>query len=57
MPKHEYSIEFLIHYKCSACARWWSIGDGPTVGLIYCPWCGVKQMLKNENESDGETNQ
>ena len=50
MPNHYYSIEHVIHYKCSACARWWSIGDGPTTGHIYCPWCGVLHTLKGEDD-------
>ena len=43
-------IEYVIHYRCSACARWWSIGDGPTTGHIYCPWCGVKNILKSGDD-------
>ena len=50
MPNHYYSIEYVIHYKCSACARWWSIGDGPTTGQVYCPWCGVLHTLKSGDD-------
>ena len=50
MTAHRYRIEYVIHYKCSACARWWSIGDGPTTGQVYCPWCGCKHtLIKSEN--------
>ena len=48
------SIEYVIHYKCSACARWWSIGDGPTTGHIYCPRCGVLHTLKGEGDELNE---
>ena len=51
---HKYSIEYVIHYKCGACMRWWSIGDGPKTGHIYCPWCGVKNILKGEGDELNE---
>ena len=39
---HFYSIERLVHYQCSRCYGWWSIGDGPTGKALYCPWCGYQ---------------
>ena len=50
MPNHKYSIEYLVHYQCARCHGWWSIGDGPKTGHIYCPWCGVKHTLKGEDD-------
>ena len=47
---HYYSIEYLVHYQCARCHGWWSIGDGPTTGHIYCPWCGVLYTLKGEDD-------
>ena len=44
---HYYSIECVIHYQCARCHGWWSIGDGPKTGHIYCPWCGVLHTLKS----------
>ena len=49
MTAHRYSIEYLVHYRCSACARWWGIGDGPTTGQVYCPWCGVLHTLRKDS--------
>ena len=50
MTAHRYSIGHVIHYKCARCHGWWTIGDGPTTGQIYCPWCGVLHTLKDINE-------
>jgi len=35
-----FSRELLMHYQCSACKGWWSIGDGRSYGGYFCPHCG-----------------
>lgn len=35
-----FSREMLMHYRCSACDGWWSIGDGRSYGGYFCPHCG-----------------
>lgn len=35
-----FSREMLMHYRCSACGCWWSIGDGRSYGGYFCPHCG-----------------
>ena len=47
---HKYSIEWLVHYQCSYCSGWWSIGDGPIEGMVHCPWCGTRYELKPKDE-------
>lgn len=45
-PTLTYSAETLIHYNCSDCKGWFSIGDGPVwtedgaPRALFCPWCG-----------------
>ena len=44
MTKHKISIEKLVHFQCSDCKKWWTIGDAPTDKTEwYCPWCGEKK--------------
>jgi len=34
-------VERLVHFSCSACKKWWSIGDAPEDKKEwFCPWCG-----------------
>lgn len=35
-----FSRELLMHYQCSLCNGWWSIGDGRSYGGYFCPHCG-----------------
>jgi rubrerythrin len=42
------SIERLAHFRCKACAKWWSIGDAPTRDEWHCPWCGLKQRFADK---------
>lgn len=35
-----FSRELLMHYQCSLCKGWWSIGDGRSYGGYFCPHCG-----------------
>lgn len=48
-----FSIEKLVHFNCSNCAKWWCIGDADTHRGYFCPWCGkfekhFKKDIKNE---------
>ena len=52
--KHKTSIEKLVHFQCSDCNKWWTIGDAPDDKKEwYCPWCGTKnetnEIPTNEN--------
>ncbi|RMG97361.1 MAG: hypothetical protein D6706_08640 [Chloroflexi bacterium] len=47
------SVERLVHFRCGACRRWWSIGDAPPDRTDwYCPWCGQKQQIQAEQETE-----
>ena len=52
MTAHRYSIEYLVHYQCARCHGWWTIGDGPTTGHVYCPWCGVLHTLVTIDDAE-----
>ena len=36
------SLEFLYHFHCDRCRKWWSRADiEPQIGeKVYCPYCG-----------------
>jgi len=36
------SLEFLYHFHCDRCHKWWSRADiEPQIGeQVYCPYCG-----------------
>jgi hypothetical protein len=38
--KHKYSVEKLYHFRCFACAQWFTIADCTQFHHIFCPWCG-----------------
>lgn len=40
-PKYQQSAERLVHFQCSYCDKWWTIGDPPEKDYWYCPWCGT----------------
>lgn len=42
-PRGTFSIEKLVHFSCSDCQRWWTIGDGYETAYYYCPHCGKCQ--------------
>ncbi|BDC97973.1 hypothetical protein PEPS_02540 [Persicobacter psychrovividus] len=46
---HQYSIEQLYHFRCGACAQWWSIADFQIVEQkkLYCPKCGHKAPVES----------
>ena len=43
-----WSKEVLIHYRCSVCSQWWSIGDDEPQNrdTIVCPHCSSTLYLK-----------
>ena len=40
LPEYEWSIEELVHYRCTSCAGWWTVGNGKLNRKCYCPHCG-----------------
>jgi hypothetical protein len=40
VPRYNYSIEMLVHFRCSVCSGWWSIGDAKVDRTYFCPHCG-----------------
>jgi len=47
------SREELVHFRCGKCKKWWTVGDAPkSKKMWFCPWCGVKQVLKSGNGRD-----
>ncbi|NJK62746.1 MAG: hypothetical protein HC921_08735 [Synechococcaceae cyanobacterium SM2_3_1] len=42
------SLEFLYHFQCEVCQRWWSQADiEPHVGEhYYCPYCGHRNQVE-----------
>jgi len=47
------SKEILWHFVCSYCKGWWSIAvmDGWKPKKMFCPHCGIKQAIKNEDNA------
>jgi acetone carboxylase gamma subunit len=41
------SVEFLYHFRCHECDRWWSVGDYAWVDKanVICPHCGYIHEL------------
>jgi DNA-directed RNA polymerase subunit M/transcription elongation factor TFIIS len=41
-------MEFLCHFTCDACKKWWACGDIiPPVGkVMYCPHCGHSNSVE-----------
>lgn len=49
--KHKTSEETLVHFQCSTCTKWWTIGDAPKDKKEwYCPWCGIKSKRGTKEE-------
>ncbi len=42
------ALEFLYHFCCDRCQRWWSQADvDPQLGdQLYCPYCGVQNFVE-----------
>ena len=47
-PAHSVSTETLRHYRCAACAQWWSVADHPDPEQKYahCPHCGRRAKVE-----------
>lgn len=41
------SLEYLYHYRCDDCQKWWTIADlQPKIKqTIHCPHCGYKNKV------------
>lgn len=41
------SLEYLYHYRCDHCQKWWTIADlQPVIGEIsHCPNCGYTNKI------------
>ena len=51
MPLPKTSHENLVHFNCSYCEKWWSIGDAPERDHWFCPWCG-KRLEETKSNND-----
>ncbi|MEN9232264.1 MAG: hypothetical protein Q6L68_15310 [Thermostichus sp. DG02_5_bins_236] len=42
------ALEFLYHFCCDHCQRWWSQADvDPQPGdQLYCPYCGFQNRIE-----------
>ncbi|MFS8881733.1 hypothetical protein [Synechococcus sp. H55.11] len=42
------ALEFLYHFCCDRCRRWWSQADvEPQPGdRLYCPYCGFQNCIE-----------
>ncbi|MEN9226348.1 MAG: hypothetical protein Q6L60_06580 [Thermostichus sp. HHBFW_bins_43] len=42
------ALEFLYHFCCDRCQRWWSQADvDPRPGeQLYCPYCGFQNVIE-----------
>lgn len=40
LHEYEWSIEELVHFRCTACGGWWAIGDAKLDRRYFCPFCG-----------------
>lgn len=44
--------EFIRHFTCGACGKWFAIGDAPEDRNEWsCPWCGKEQVFKMDEDS------
>ena len=43
------SLEYLYHYQCDSCQKWWTTADiEPAINsTIYCPHCGVVNVIED----------
>ena len=48
-----YSKEILVHYRCSFCDQWWTIGDDDPEKreTITCPHCS-ENLVPKEIDTD-----
>jgi len=46
----QFSVEHLVHFQCSLCKGWWSIGDAPADRNEWCcPWCCVVSVFTQKD--------
>lgn len=49
MSDNQRTTEQLSHFSCATCEKWWTIGDAPVDKTDwYCPWCGEKNIYKEQ---------
>ena len=49
LPEYEWAIEELVHFRCTACGGWWTIGDAKIDRDYFCPYCG-RQLAPAEHD-------
>ena len=42
LPEYDYSIEKLLHLRCTVCSGWWSATKGDPARVYHCPYCGIR---------------
>jgi rRNA maturation endonuclease Nob1 len=40
------ALEFLFHFYCEECSRWWSVADVFPGETIICPHCGHRNTIE-----------
>ena len=44
--------EFIRHFTCGECEKWFAIGDAPEDRNEWsCPWCGKKQLFEEDEHA------
>lgn len=44
-------LEFLFHYRCDYCERWWTIADIIPLPIIVCPHCAASNDIEGTESS------
>jgi len=53
--KGKVSVEYLSHFQCGECKKWWSAGDvSQAKKNWFCPWCGLEQEVIDKTPKDRE---
>jgi RNase P subunit RPR2 len=52
MKPIEAHLEYLYHFHCSSCKRWWTIADiaprrssEQSTFVVFCPHCGAQHKV------------
>lgn len=40
-------LEYLYHFNCPNCKKWWSVGDWTYISSMTCPHCSVKLTVSS----------
>ena len=49
--KASYFNEFIRHFTCGMCGKWFAIGDAPKDRNTWsCPWCGIEQAFTPDED-------